>query len=1103
MLRSFKKKNILVMIGFSLTLAACTKEVPYRYEFKDQVLSKQSIDTNAEYLYSASTQATSRTSEDARPYSSGDNKRVKLEWTENSLRVIEMERDARFQDNKMNNKLVLEIPVDHLAYECAKDAYGECTSSETQKTDTTWDKKGSFKLKLAAVKSGELDLLPIMVSQTVGENCYSEVSSQLLGYEIEKNAINFQVERTYKTNLECLGQIESLSDATVSAVYHYSFVKLDSVLSSGFKTVQYPEKDERTFGMFSTTTNKLDVDNNNLEPNHKLIMNHWNPNRTSIDYYLSNEFDKPANKKIKELTHKTVASLNEGLAQAGAKFKINLHDPANKIPGDIRNSMIVLVEDPVDSGVIGYGPQTEDPVTGEIISARTIMFLGVIKKGIKYSYDDILRAKAYARAKAAGAPQLTLSPPLQMKAMEFYRKQAEANKPDLATEDGAPTTGTGRINTAKIIKAKKIGAKPGTDSIVARDVVRSASKDARDTKKVINTEYATMDRKSSLKYMLEAKNCAFAPNFGEMSAGISESLMAKFPDDAKPWDLLTETEKQNVIDIILPEVWVATLIHEMGHNLGLRHNFEGSKDKDNYYDFAKEQAVYANHGIDSAKPSSSVMEYIDDLKALPILGKYDIAALRFAYARKVEVVDQATQQVSLKSIDSTLADLQLAAGTALKEYGYCTDDHVGSNPGCERFDEGSNLVDIVNNHITTYKNAYKNRNFRRGRVSMSLYDEASYANRTKSLFLNMRMNAERYELIKNKFGLSDDHEAFKDGWLKDLKDAAILSGKFLVDVVKTPTLSCAIVATAKPNQIIQIAPIEKLDSDAVSCFDIQLNEKYKIVAQTGKLFRSKKDPKSTNPYMDQIDVRGIWTDKLMALRVLLQRQINVFNVDKYADNYADIAELEGPLVDVAASMMMNEMMDEQTFEMQNGQTFVIPVQTDAFSSHVIPKQIHPVLSRILGVPYREAYFQELIASTVVENMQSTIDKVDSGKAFADAFKVSKVLKVRDDATVNDPNVVKYDLQDQRIYALPSNVLAVGAIKGAELATIIEKVSDAELLSVLRAKEQDKDAKAPEDASEELKAVYALDFETLKAFFLGDMQGSAFYKKILEILPNAI
>ena len=136
-------------------------------------------------------------------------------------------------------------------------------------------------------------------------------------------------------------------------------------------------------------------------------------------------------------------------------------------------------------------------------------------------------------------------------------------------------------------------------------------------------------------------------------------------------------------------------------------------------------------------------------------------------------------------------------------------------------------------------------------------------------------------------------------------------------------------------------------------------------------------------------------------------------------------------------------------------------------------------------------------------MQSTIDKVDSGRGFADAFKVARFLVINDDQTANRPGVLSQMIGDKIAYALPSNLVALEAISSLKTASLVEKISDEELRAILIAKQKNPAVTAPADASEDVKAVYALDFEVLKAFYLGELQGSAFYAKVLEILPNSL
>ena len=84
------------------------------------------------------------------------------------------------------------------------------------------------------------------------------------------------------------------------------------------------------------------------------------------------------------------------------------------------------------------------------------------------------------------------------------------------------------------------------------------------------------------------------------------------------------------------------LSHELGHNLGLRHNFKGSLD----FDQQTEEV-----------PSSTVMDYI---LGMPKPGSYDHAAMRYAYGD----------------------------GEGESAFLYCSDEHLELDPGCAQHDVG-------------------------------------------------------------------------------------------------------------------------------------------------------------------------------------------------------------------------------------------------------------------------------------------------------------------------------------------------------------------------------------------------------------------------------
>lgn len=1095
-----EQKKLIMTIGLVIGLVFlvnCTKKVEYELipsTEKEKDVAMNLFDTESEYLMSASQQNSSRSATDAFPFMSGDNKRIKIKKTEKSIQIIETERDLRFAANSTNDKLVLEIPVEYVQYQCAKDRHGKCTNKEEAAREIPWQSRNTVRIKFEETKSGQLDLLPIMSSQTVGENCYEQVNSVLSKAIIEADAINFQVTRTFKTRLECLSGAgasslsELLSDATISAVYHYSLVKVGSILSKDFKTISYPQgsKDESTFGFFSTSQTQLDADNNLTDKSVVQIMNHWNPNRKEIVYHLSDEFNKPENKLLKDLTYQTVKSLNLGLAEAQVSFRINLQEPSGKIPGDIRNSMIVLVEDPVAASVIGYGPQTEDPKTGEIVSARTVMFLGTIKKFVKYTYDDIIRAKQAQSKKSA---KLALPNINGLSLSSSVALRTEAIKQSGKAFSTSNIERLLKTSTGKEIKQRTLVK--NTDLVSSKEKVTQIKNSLKNYTARKNEEFSGQDLKSKIKYLQFAKNCALVAEQGTMSS-LSEKLLARFPLNAKPWKDLSSEEKDQAMAIILPEIWVPTLIHELGHNLGLRHNFQGSEDKENFY---TEQEL-ATRKVDHAVVSSSVMEYIDDLRALPVLGKYDIAALRFGYNREIELQQQ-DGSIILTKIPSIL---QAMGQVTVKPYGYCTDEHTGINAGCKRFDIGTSYTEIVLNTIQSYEDAYAHRNLRDGRANMSLYDDLLYASRINSIFTDLRIMMEVRERIKYQFNLADNAAEWENiEFLKDLKQATLIGGAFLAKVILMPDTTCAVAMTSKPNEVIAVVNLGQLDSSAISCFDVQLNSNYVVVAEAGKSFNSKKDPNSTNSYVDQIDQRGIWLDKVVATRNLMSRRTGIFSLDKYNDNFMNVPELRAGLLEVISGVMTDNIVGKVEFKTKDEIKVEFEISYDLSSSQIVDTPIHPIIAERLEVnKTKPTPFQEVLSNTVAREAIDPTGARPEDNAIASYVSVHKFSSVND--TGLSPDSLTLVIADTKFVASSQNLVAREAITDLPVAHILEQVPQEKLTEILQAKAKDK--MAPDKISENEKAVWSLDEKQISNYLNGVIKSTDYYRKLLNFLPAA-
>ncbi|MEF1230575.1 zinc-dependent metalloprotease, partial [Vibrio fortis] len=104
----------------------------------------------------------------------------------------------------------------------------------------------------------------------------------------------------------------------------------------------------------------------------------------------------------------------------------------------------------------------------------------------------------------------------------------------------------------------------------------------------------------------------------------------------KKWNELSLEQQKFASEAISEHMFKSTLIHELGHNLGLRHNFMGSVDKTHFY--TTEELAQSSLGH-QGKPAaySSIMDYGASIfDELLVFGKYDKAALKFAYAREIE-----------------------------------------------------------------------------------------------------------------------------------------------------------------------------------------------------------------------------------------------------------------------------------------------------------------------------------------------------------------------------------------------------------------------------------------------------------------------------------
>jgi hypothetical protein len=275
------------------------------------------------------------------------------------------------------------------------------------------------------------------------------------------------------------------------------------------------------------------------------------------------------------------------------------------------------------------------------------------------------------------------------------------------------------------------------------------------------------------------------------------------------------------------DIFKAVMLHEVGHTVGLRHNFEGSIDAINYFDefWALRQlsdpAQQRARKINEYK-YSTVMDYGAKFNSdVHGLGRYDKAAIKFGYGQLVEAFRDASVLPVDEPLDYKLfledytkipdmlggrekiADrVLLSHDTLMKEkvdglvantsafldnatpsyvsrevpYKFCSDEFAGYSLTCRVFDEGGNQTEHVASIIEQYKNYYPFSAFKRNRFN---WDPNAYLDRLQGRYFENFINAFQWFYYYGRSLLQYDIG-------KDLAAASTLGLNTIGEVLQTP-----------------------------------------------------------------------------------------------------------------------------------------------------------------------------------------------------------------------------------------------------------------------------------------------------------------------------
>jgi hypothetical protein len=558
--------------------------------------------------------------------------------------------------------------------------------------------------------------------------------------------------------------------------------------------------------------------------------------------------------------------------------------------------------------------------------------------------------------------------------------------------------------------------------------------------------------------------------------------------------------------------------------MGLRHNFAGSEDEANFYSDDEIKGLDHEHSHARKPDYSSIMDYShSELNFLHVMGKYDVAALRYAYRREVEL-----KSGKVVPVKGTLADMQKAKDGEgdLKAYSFCTDENVGINPGCRRFDEGTNLEAIAQDLVRSYEQRYLRSNFRNGRRNFSENDDLSYLSTVNGLMRDMRPFLETYDRIWKLFGGNPEKDpdfqspeaADLRKFYLDLKKAVTVVRDAYVDTILTPAASCVIQFVAGPNSgKMTVVTSKQMGGTFKSCWEPRISELLAAngavaLGQMGKNFANEKSRASTNPWADQIDTRGIWGDKVLAVRYLVQRRLGVKSFDEYRGNFLDMTTYQKTVIKDGKPVVEEHTFDERMVEiidsflldhvkapvdvkLGDGSTTTIPeFEFAPGAMHWIPLQGEPALRKLFFLDGDDTPFAQAMLSSVLAKIGDTTPSA-SASAIRDYYGLSTSF---DYDGKTQPDI--YDLGDVKVFAQSKNVFARNVIRKIDAFKKLSKVKK-ERLPALEAIAK-KGGKLPKDLATEEVEVVKLGSATITAFIAGELDDVATNEQVLRMVAKA-
>jgi len=579
--------------------------------------------------------------------------KVRLQKNEDGLNFINLNLDPKLQktiqERSENQISVISIPGEWLSLKTAERGTSKALRQEID-NKVPWKEAKYIRVKLKSAKSA-------------------------LSLSGESNLKDLQLSRDFFSFV--------VSDADSKLQVRHSFMRYKD---RNYQPKIYFRSDEKKFGFFFSQKASIQGPDKSNESDFEkdYLVNRFNPNNKKIVFHLSKgspAWTEPAAKEA-------IAEWNRVFGSMGMEVSLSTD---RKNLGDLRYNIINMISQP-DSSFRwgGYGPSVTDPMTGEIISATSnvpvTMYVNNSLNTIRRIADSAqgLLSKNFILGEEYPANEI------------FDESQNQAlNSPESAKS--RLKNNLGLQNLERVLDLAK-----GT-----KYRLRFPDPDAgfkNSTPITIKPSTNGISSNKPFKRLQNQPEFDLVKTHGNIIDDVMSSCpdVKKYIDNLKPGSIRSSSEDEYKLFMpcaikVSQFSIVSTLLHELGHNFGLRHNFYGSID-------------VSDESWQKGIRSSSIMDYLNSNSDMGRLGPYDQAAVRWAYADELQVKTDSDTELFVK-IDSqkSIDDNVSAKNLSPKSYLYCSDEHVDAtnyDSLCARSDIGRNGKEIVENLIREFNASF-------------------------------------------------------------------------------------------------------------------------------------------------------------------------------------------------------------------------------------------------------------------------------------------------------------------------------------------------------------------------------------------------------------